>query len=239
MHKLEDIEIKESRPIMLSTNKKANRKYKDSIFRKYFSDEKKLRSLYSALTGIPCDEIKYIEIKTLENIMFGDVKNDLAFLVDHMVIVISEHMGSFSYNLPTRMLRYYTSLLDALIEVDKLFNRSMIKIPAPEFYILYNGIEKQPKEISMKLSDAFLSAPNGNYSIELKVKFININTNSGHEILEKCTSLKQYSIFITKVREYIDDGLELECAMKNAIKYCKENTIMVDFCKNTGWKCRK
>ena len=217
----------------------ANKKYKDSVFRKYFSDEKKLRSLYSALTDTPCDKIKQIDIKTLENIMFGDVKNDLAFVVNHMVIVISEHMGSFSYNLPTRMLRYYTSLLDTIIEVKKLFSRSLVKIPAPEFYILYNGVEKQPKERTMKLSDAFLGTPDKGCTLELKVKLININLDSNHELLEKCPYIKEYSLFIAKVREYIDGGMALEEAMKNAIEYCKSHGIMVDFLQEHEMEVQK
>lgn len=218
---------------------KVNRKYKDTVFRKYFSDEKKLRSLYSALTGMPCDGIKQIDIKTLENIMFGDIKNDLAFLVNYMIIVISEHMGSFSYNLPTRMLRYYVSVLSTLIEVDKLFGRALVKIPAPEFYILYNGVEKQPRELSMKLSDAFLDIPDENCSIELKVKLININADSGHELLEKCSYIKEYSLFIGRVREYMAADLTREDAMKNAIEYCKNHGIMVDFLQEHGMEVQK
>ena len=217
----------------------ANREYKDSVFRKYFSDEEKLRSLYSALTGTPCEEIKQIDIKTLKNIMFGNGKNDLAFLVNHMIVVISEHMSSFSYNLPTRMLRYYTSLLDTLIEVNKLFNRSLVRIPAPEFYILYNGVEKRPREISMKLSDAFLSLPDKDCTIELKVKLININADSGHELLEKCSYIKEYALFVAKVREYTDTGLALEDAMKNTIEYCKSHGIMVDFLQEHGMEVQK
>ena len=219
--------------------KKANRKYKDSIFRKYFSDKERLRSLYSALAGISEDEIRHIDIKTLENILYGDVANDLAFLVNHAIIVISEHMGSFSYNLPARLLRYYVSVIETLIEVKKLFGRKMVKIPAPEFYILYNGKENLPREIPMKLSDAFPGAPDGECSLELRVKLININHDAGHELLEKCPYIKQYSFFVAKVRESIDRGAELEEAMKSAIEYCKKHGVMLEFLQEHGMEVQK
>ena len=177
---------------------KANREYKDSMFRIYFSDEEKLRDLYSALTGKPCDEIETIDIKTLEKVMYGKVKNDLAFLANSQIIVIGEHMSSFSENMPARELRYYVEILDTIIDVKELFGRKMIGIPAPEFYVFYNGVERRSKEEIHKLSDAFLTTPDGQCSMELKVRIININYDAGHELLEKCRCIREYAHFVQR-----------------------------------------
>jgi predicted house-cleaning noncanonical NTP pyrophosphatase (MazG superfamily) len=52
------------------------------------------------------------------------------------------------------------------------------------------------------------------------------NINQGHnsEILKKCETLGNYSIFIDKVREYEKQYI-LEKAIKDAIKYCIDNDI--------------
>ena len=48
----------------------ANRKYKDTVFRKLFSDRKELLSLYNALSGRECDNPDEISIVTLDNALY-------------------------------------------------------------------------------------------------------------------------------------------------------------------------
>ncbi|MDR0302996.1 MAG: hypothetical protein LBI04_11890 [Treponema sp.] len=60
--------------------------------------------------------------------------------------------------------------------------------------------------------------------MELIVKVYNINQGHNSEILKKCETLGNYSIFIDKVREYEKQYI-LEKAIKDAIKYCIDNDI--------------
>ena len=46
---------------------KANRKYKDTVFRILFSDRKNLLSLYNAVNGSNYEDSDVLEIVTLEN----------------------------------------------------------------------------------------------------------------------------------------------------------------------------
>ena len=46
---------------------KANRKYKDTVFRMLFSDRKNLLSLYNAVNGSNYEDSDVLEIVTLEN----------------------------------------------------------------------------------------------------------------------------------------------------------------------------
>ena len=48
----------------------AKRNYKDSVFCRLFSDEDKLRELYSALSGKEYTKETKVEIVTLENSIF-------------------------------------------------------------------------------------------------------------------------------------------------------------------------
>ena len=63
---------------MMNTNKK----YKDSVFTRYFSDEHKLRLLYNALENTNYGEETEVNIITLEDVLFMNQKNDICFTID-------------------------------------------------------------------------------------------------------------------------------------------------------------
>ena len=81
------------------------------------------------------------------------------------------------------------------------------------------------------MSDAF-KVQNGTDTLELEVKVININTDAGHEILEKCPVMKEYSIFIDTIRKYQEAG-ENE-AYELAIHECIEKGILADYLQKKG-----
>ena len=109
------------------------------------------------------------------------------------------------------------------------YRTTQVKIPTPEFYTFYNGTEEFPLEKELRLSDAFLDAPGGN-SAELKVKVININSGKAHTILKKCGILREYSLFVDKVREH---SIE-EDSIKQAINECIRQGILSDYLKRKG-----
>ena len=57
------------------------------------------------------------------------------------------------------------------------------------------------KEKILKLSDAFETKSN-DPMLELKVRVININPEAGHELLERCPIIREYSEFIEIIRKY-------------------------------------
>ena len=63
-------------------NLKANRNYKDTVFRMLFSDRKNLLSLYNAVNGTSYKNPEELEIVTLENAIYMSMKNDLSFIID-------------------------------------------------------------------------------------------------------------------------------------------------------------
>lgn len=54
-----------------------NRTYKDTVFRKLFSDRKNLLSLYNAINGTAYTDETELEIVTLESAIYMGMKNDL------------------------------------------------------------------------------------------------------------------------------------------------------------------
>ena len=76
------------------------RSYKDGVFRQLFNDKEKLIELYNALSGRSYSKDTEIEIVTLEDALFGDIKNDLSFIMVNRFIVMIEHQATVNPNMP-------------------------------------------------------------------------------------------------------------------------------------------
>ena len=123
---------------------KANRMYKDTVFRMLFSDRKNLLSLYNAISGSHYDDPDKLEIVTLENAIYMGIKNDLAFIVD-TDLFLYEHQSTYNPNMPLRDLFYISSEYQKLVDHKSLYSSVLQKIPAPQFIVFYNGTEKKNK----------------------------------------------------------------------------------------------
>ena len=85
-----------------------NRTYKDTVFRKLFSDRKNLLSLYNAINGTVYTDETELEIVTLESAIYMGMKNDLAFIIDTNLFLY-EHQSTYNPNMPLRDLLYISS----------------------------------------------------------------------------------------------------------------------------------
>jgi len=93
----------------------------------------------------------------------------------------------------------------------------------PEFYVFYNGIDDYPESTMLKLSDAFITKPEF-MPLELVVKVYNINKSKGADVLRRCKTLDEYSLFVEEVR--IQTQLDPENGFTNAVKICIEKGIL-------------
>ena len=204
---------------------KPKRTYKDSLFRDIFNDKKRLQGIYKALTGnlIPLKEIK---ITTLRGTFFEDIKNDISFMAGNRHIILMEHQSTLSENMPLRMLWYIAKLYRQRVTPDAPYKKARISLPAPHFYVFYNGTDETPNEWTMRLSDAF---EENEHTLELKVTVFNINYTKNSELLQKCHDLKCYSIFVSQVRAELSSGNTLHQAITQAIRYCKEHDLLADY----------
>ena len=96
----------------------------------------------------------------------------------------------------------------------------------PEFYVFYNGVEDYPETITLKLSDAFMTKPDS-LPLELEVKVYNINKSKGAEVLSRCKTLDEYSLFVEEVRRQTQ--LDPENGFTNAVKICIEKGILKEY----------
>ena len=144
--------------------------------------------------------------------------------------------------MPLRFLIYVARLYEKLIDVKKIYKKNLIKIPNPEFTVLYNGSEdlqkngKKVKELNLKLSDAFKD--DDKPQLELKVKVIDIRYSSKHKAVTENDTLGQYSHFIQIVEDCKKQEKDLDTAMEKAINIAIEQEILADFLKKNSSEVR-
>ena len=74
-----------------------------------------------------------------------------------------------------------------------------MRLPAPRLIEFYNGIEEQPEETILRLSDSF---PEGAVSdIEVTVRMINVNYGNNKELMKACKRLDEYSWLVAEIRK--------------------------------------
>ena len=208
------------------------RNYKDGMFRRLFSDRERLIELYNALSGSNYGADTPVEIMTLDDAIFGDIKNDVCCLIDHRFILMTEHQSTVNPNMPLRMLSYAAREYERGGFTRNLYSRRLMKIPTPELYVLYNGTEEQPLERQLKLSDAFVEKCD-KINIEIKVEVININYEKGSELLSRSRTLKEYSRFIHMIRER-QDRMSLKEAVEETVSECMKEGILEEFLRKNG-----
>ena len=119
----------------------SEKKYRDSVFRHYFTDDKhRLLSLINALLGTNGDDPDEIEINTLEGTFFSAVKNDISCVFRGRQLILIEHQSTLNENMPARFLFYLVDLMKQHVDKSRQFyQNTLIKYPAPEFFVIYNG----------------------------------------------------------------------------------------------------
>ena len=211
-----------------------NREYKDSVFSSYFGENNaRMVELYNAIENkqLPLDTP--VEINTLTDVLYKNQINDLSFVLDDQVVVLIEHQSTINENMPLRLYMYSARVYEKIIKQKALYKRKQVKIPVPQFIVLYNGNEPLAEYTEQKLSDSFLEKQE-NPQLELKVSIYNINYEVNAEIVQKSKSLNEYSRFIGKIKENLANGMILEEAIQDAIEYGLEHDIMREFLQANG-----
>ena len=163
-------------------------------------------------------------------------------------VVLVEHQSTINENMPLRFLIYIARLYEKIIDADNIYRRKLIKIPAPEFVVLYNGRDdlkqdgKVVTELELNLSDAFkdddvqpeLFKGDKGAQLELKVKVIDIRYSSHNKLVTKKDTLEQYSRFIQIIEDCRKSEENLDEAMKTAVNMAIENNILTEFLKENG-----
>ena len=204
----------------------ANRQYKDTVFRMLFSEKENLLSLYNAVTGNAYQNADDLKIVTLENAIYMGMKNDLAFMLETN-IYLYEHQSTLNPNIPLRDLIYIGIEYQQYVDDKSLYSSRLQKIPAPKFMVFYNGTDAVDDRVELRLSNAYEHLA-GEPDLELKVLMLNVNEGHNKELMEQCQTLKEYAIYVARVRKYTSE-MNLNDAVARAIDECIKEGILVEF----------
>ncbi len=205
---------------------RTNKKYKDTVFRMLFSDKKELLTLYNAVNETNYDNPDELEITTLENAIYMTVKNDLSCVID-MRLNIFEQQSSINPNMPLRDLDYVSRSFRRFYDRHDIYSERLIKLPNPKFVVFYNGVREQPERREFKLSDAYTHQEE-TPCLELIVLQLNINPGYNDELMQKCPTLKEYMLFVERIRTYRQDT-DINTAVNRAVNECIKENILSEF----------
>ena len=108
-----------------------------------------------------------------------------------------------------------------------LYGETIVRIPAPEFIIFYNGKDEMPERQLLKLSDMY-NVKEEKPKLELEATLLNISGTNNRKLKEACRTLRDYAIYTDKIRAYTEK-MELAEAVDRAINECIEEDILRDF----------
>ena len=165
--------------------------------------------------------------------IFGDRKNDLAFMIENRFIILIEMQSTVNPNMPLRFLVYIAKEFEKLFFSQQIYSSTQVKIPTPEIYVFYDGAKDIPLESELKLSDAFIAKCDKLY-LELNVRVINVNYEKGAELLEKCRLLSDYSQLVHIAKMNYQRTHDLDTAVSEAVTECMEKDILRSFLKENG-----
>lgn len=213
---------------------KGNREVKSSLFAKIFSDKKELLELFNAVNGTEHRDTDELEINTIEGILYMTTKNDVSFLIDS-AMNLYEQQSTYNPNMPIRGLRYFSQLYNKYIKMHGLniYSSKLQRLPVPHYVVFYNGTKEEPDEKTLRLSDAFMTESNNDRKrgcLECEVRMLNINYGHNKELMKKSQRLKEYAIFVDKLRKYAKEfPNRLELVITKSIDECIEENVLKDF----------
>jgi hypothetical protein len=173
-----------------------------------------------------------IKITTLKDVFYKGLENDISFTVGGKFVVLIEHQSTINENMPLRCLMYIANVYKKIVDMKAAFRVSLIKIPAPEFIVLYNGKEPFPEEETLRLSDAYMAEDESMKmfgTLDLTVRVLNINLQYNTDLLHKSETLKGYSTIVDRVRQNGINGMDDDESIDEAIRWGIENGILSEF----------
>ena len=216
-----------------------NKKVADSLFVELFSDNRRFLELYNALSNqhLKLEETKITD-SVIKDTIYRSLKNDVCKIVNDKLVVLIEQQSTVNKNMPLRCLLYIARIYEMLVPKRERYYRSFRKIPKPEFYVLYTGIDDISEYEDLKLSDAFICdemqysgedfelEKKYNPKLELEVPVINVRPGKNLKILENCNTLKEYSQLIEKIHSLLRENSNREEVFMEAIKWGLDKDIL-------------
>ena len=113
------------------------------------------------------------------------------------------------------------------VDDKSLYSSRLQKIPALKFMVFYNGTDAVDDRVELRLSNAYKHLA-GEPDLELKVLMLNVSEGHNKELMEQCQTLKEYAIYVARVRKYTSE-MNLNDAVARDIDECIKEGILVEF----------
>ncbi len=94
--------------------------------------------------------------------------------------------------------------------------------------LFYNGSEKLDDRTVYKLSDSFLVSVD-EPDLELRVTVLNVNAGHNDVLMKQCNTLREYSLYVAKVRSNMKLYKNLDEAVNVSIDECISEGVLTDF----------
>ena len=206
-----------------------NRQYQDRLFKAIFGREEHkdwLLSLYNALNGSSYTDPSAIEINTIEGIIYVTMKNDISFLIDSQLNLYKQQ-SSYNPNMPLRGLMYFSQLYQKYISKQRkdIYSSALLKIPTPQFIVIYTGSTELDDVKELKLSDSF-EVPDTSGRFEWTATVVNISKGHSLKLLEQCPPLRDYAVYVSRIKGNVAAGMTKEDAVNEAMEYSIEHNLL-------------
>jgi len=208
---------------------KVNRNFKASVFTHLFGEPRNELELYNAFSPIQYPPDTPVIDVTLQDALYMDRVNDLSFRIGDKLVVFFESQASLNENMPLRYLIYCGRVYEKIIDNSVMYSEQRVKIPTPEFYVLYNGIKPFPEKKICRLSESYERPEGGETPLELVVTVYNVNKGYNNDIISRSSNLHGYVTLVSKTREYEQLGMKRQEAVDAAIKQCIEQGILIEY----------
>ncbi|MBQ7193503.1 MAG: hypothetical protein IJR98_03935 [Synergistaceae bacterium] len=205
----------------MSEKAEVHRNSKNTIFLDIFTTPKysleMLKTLHPEMTGLTERDVRLV---TLNPVILNGQYNDLALLVRDRLIIFVEAQSTWSVNIILRILLYLAGTYQEYIAERNLnvYGSKKLKIPEPEFFVIYTGKRRIEKEI-ISLREDFWN--NSDVPIDLSVKVI-------HSENEK-DIIGQYIIFTHVLDDQIRIFGRKKSAVESAIRICQDRGVLREY----------
>ena len=206
----------------------SNLQVRDTVFCRFIGTESNLLEIFNAIRKTGYTDASKVMITTLAGSFYSNLKNDISFMLDALIMMLIEHQTTLNPNMPVRLLGYVDELFKRYIEPEKrkIYSTELIKLPAPEFYVFYDGEDTSFEHKELRLSDAFKTPSD---KLELVVHVYNLATGKNEDLKKICKPLREYSIFSNHYKLLRKQGLTVDEAVRDTVRYCIDNDVMKNY----------
>ena len=153
-------------------------------------------------------------------------RNDVSFITNEgNLIILVEHQSTINPNMALRLFLYYNELLQLWIKLNGIniySRRKLEKLPAPEFYVAYNGTEK------LNANTSSFKIDHESIKIDITVKIANIHFDN-LENTKTTNAVAGYAYFYKTYEAGVGSGLTTSQAFEQARYKCIETGYLTSF----------